>query len=471
MKCIENRKPARRLLRAAAFLAITCLPASNLQSFPPPADAKQSADAKDPSGPAPLPRIDLSITDNRQYLIRLKYVLDQEARYLASEASKGDYRQDRGRLECYLGWYKEALVDSDRATDWQPQAPDLEPLQGFESQDAIEAVLQLADKHQVIMINEAHHVPLHRAFAIQLLAGLYRKGFRYLAAESLSPADTKLEECGYLKLEPREDIPEPFFAELVRTALRLGYHVVPFEIEKSQRKVGKPGLPIGAPQWVEFQNEREEVQARNIKERILAKDPAAKILVYAGYNHIAKRAWPFGNDATKASQNMASAFKSLTGIDPLSVDQTMMMEHDISTVESPNYKLAIQLGLVKERPVVLRERTTNAYFVPAIRRDSYDLVVMHPRTRYENGRPTWMALGGTRQPHALRDADRPPKGSFYLAQAFYPGEDAEKAVPADQIAYGADSPVPTLWLPAGEFRVRIINDAGKTVRDLSSAKK
>src|SRR5581483_8118602 len=215
---------------------------------------------------------------------------------------------------------------------------------------------------------------------------------------------------------------EPLVGELVRLALRLGYHVVAYEAEN--RSAAHDPLTAA--------NERETAQARNLKERILAKDPHAKIIVHAGYNHIAKRPWGFGpKDKRGELQNMASAFKTLTGIDPLSVDQTTMMEHDTPAAESPPYKLAIELGLVKHTPVVLRERKTRAYFVPVNDRGSYDLVVFHPRTRYENGRPTWMALGGARQQHPLPGADRPSRGTYFLAQAFYPGEDAEKAVPAD----------------------------------------
>ncbi len=41
--------------------------------------------------------------------------------------------------------------------------------------------------------------------------------------------------------------------------------------------------------------------------------------------------------------------------------------------------------------------------------------------------------------------------------------------PIDQIAYGADEPPPTLWLPAGKFRVRVVNESGKTLHEYVAA--
>jgi hypothetical protein len=136
MKCAEDRGLA---WQTSSSLAIMCLAAWIASAFLPSAAGQKPADAKQTSGAVRLPLLDISIADNRQYLVRLKYVLDQEGKYFASKQGKGDYHQDRGRLECYLGWYQEALADSDRAIDWQPADRNPEALQGFEPQDAIEA--------------------------------------------------------------------------------------------------------------------------------------------------------------------------------------------------------------------------------------------------------------------------------------------------------------------------------------------
>ena len=46
---------------------------------------------------------------------------------------------------------------------------------------------------------------------------------------------------------------------------------------------------------------------------------------------------------------------------------------------------------------------------------------------------------------------------------------ATDAVPVDQMEYGEEEPVPTLWLPSGEFRVRIVDESGKTLHEYSTA--
>ena len=52
--------------------------------------------------------------------------------------------------------------------------------------DAENLISFLARNYRVIMLNEAHNKPLHRAFMMSLLDDLYKKGFRYLAMEMLN---------------------------------------------------------------------------------------------------------------------------------------------------------------------------------------------------------------------------------------------------------------------------------------------
>jgi len=162
---------------------------------------------------------------------------------------------------------------------------------------------------------------------------------------------------------------------------------------------------------------------------------------------------------------MALAFQALTKIEPLCIDQTMMTEHGQREKESAEYQYAVERGLVKETATVLRHQTTKEWFEPSTREEIVcDLVLFHARSRYENGRPTWMSLGGRRSPHIVRTELRPSPGSTYLAQALYEKERDIDAVPIDQMEYGPDGPIPTLLLPAGDIRVRIVNASGQTLQ-------
>jgi hypothetical protein len=214
------------------------------------------------------------------------------------------------------------------------------------------------------------------------------------------------------------------------------------------------------------------MQAKNLKDRILAKDPKAKIIIHAGYGHISKQptTWDF-NGKKGEIRLMAVNFKTITGIDPLCIAQDAMTERGSPAQEHPDYRLALERRLLKDKPVVLRDRKTGAYYGPAQSEGKYDVLVFHPRSSYEHGRPTWLGLGGLRQPLALPEQHRPPAGTSYLAQAFYSAEDGKTAVPVDQIEYRPGEPVPCLWLPKGEFHVRILDETGKSVHEFTTSKK
>jgi hypothetical protein len=419
----------------------------------------------DPAAARPKPpepewnRVNQFGGDNRFYLTRLSWLRWELGRF-RDDRRGGDLLVQLVATEySYVGRYREALEAFDDRPDGPDQKEDPPALDGYEPRDAVAALLELADRHRVILLNEAHHVPMHRAFTLRLLQGLYRKGFRYFAAETLTARDDALQARGYPTLKTGAYLPEPVYADLVRTALRLGYKVVPYEFEAATS-------PWQSNDPVAAQNAREEGQARNLKDRILAKDPGARIVVHAGYGHISKKAETFELNGKKGRVRfMAGAFQALTGIVPLSVDQTLMSEHSRPRKEAADYRTAVARGLVTDRPVVFRGKKGAGYYVPASVRENYDLVVFHPRSRYENGRPTWLALGGRRRAHAVRTEGRPPPGSSYLAQAFAAGEKGRDAVPVDQIEFGPDEPAPTLWLPAGECRIRVVDEGGKVLHE------
>ncbi len=152
------------------------------------------------------------------------------------------------------------------------------------------------------MLNEAYNKPLHRAFAYSLLDDLYKKGFRYLAMEMLNPMPDQ--ELTKLTYKTGHFAAEPVAGEMISLALELGYKLVAYEDPKANEHTP---------------TERDSIQAVNIAQ-ILKQDPEAKIFVYAGYGHIAEKS------TTPDFIPMGMAFKKMTGIDPLTIDQTDMCE-------------------------------------------------------------------------------------------------------------------------------------------------
>lgn len=163
-------------------------------------------------------------------------------------------------------------------------------------QEAIDRIADLSENRQVVMLNELHWMPEHRILARKLLKLLREKGFTYLAVEALSTTqDPDLNRRGFPIYETGYYVNEPYFGLFVREALRLGFQLVPYE-------------QMGA--------EREKEQALNIQ-KILDKDPEAKIFVYAGIGHIYK--------ANYSRKMMAEYLKEFTGMDPLTIDQVAVI--------------------------------------------------------------------------------------------------------------------------------------------------
>jgi hypothetical protein len=95
------------------------------------------------------------------------------------------------------------------------------------------------------------------------MKALRHKGYTYFAAETLFETDTRLNERGYPTKDTGAYINEPIYGDLIRTALRLGYRVVPYEWRGEYTP-----------------DNRERGQAANLFERILKDNPKAKILVH-----------------------------------------------------------------------------------------------------------------------------------------------------------------------------------------------
>jgi hypothetical protein len=168
-------------------------------------------------------------------------------------------------------------------------------------------------------------------------------------------------------------------------------------------------------------NQRESAQAANLY-AILQRDSTAKILVHAGYGHIQE------NVETKEWIPMAAYLKNMYGIDPLTIDQTHMTEGSITSFEAGVYNSWIQkqpVGL----PVVplLGEIPADPFDMKA-----FDIFVIHPPTKYINGRANWTSMNGLKKEFPVQPAYR----SLFMVQAYYAKEYNEKylakLVPADQ---------------------------------------
>lgn len=350
----------------------------------------------------------------------------------------GDWR---GALQ-----HEAALLDTlglNRANA-EPQA-----LEDLTPAPAVDAVLRAARGRQIVMLNEEHRAGVQRAFANRLLEGLRAEGFTHLALETLND-DARAQELGYPTLDCGTYTRDPVLGDLVRRAVGMGYTLVPYEASPEDITPRQGEGPL------EVTNRRELIQAQNLLARTLEADPAARVVVFAGRGHIAE---------TTGDQwvPMAAHVKTLSGVDPLTVDCTVLAERLRPDLEDPSFRALNERGMLGDEPAVLTAPDGGPWSaLPA----AYDMTVALPRTREVEGRPQWLAMGGVRQfvrvTLPVPESERP-----VLVQALVAGE-CDKAVPLDQVLVREGQQIPALALRPGEYRVRAVARAGRVVAETTT---
>ncbi|MEO8011931.1 MAG: hypothetical protein ABI650_09830 [Dokdonella sp.] len=364
----------------------------------------------------------------------------------------------------YLSWYQTWVGDYERAratfTIAQPATAEdaASPLQGgeFKAEPAIRVIADLAKGRQAVFFNENHSYALTRTLTVQILAALREEGFDTFAAETLydTDIDAGLQARGYPTSETGFYTEEPIYAEMVRTALRLGYRVVAYEALSDATG-----------------DAREAEQARNLHEAVFKRDPDARLVLNAGYAHIQESGRYLGGVA------MAQHFRRITRIDPLTVEQTMLLPHANASSDHPYYG-AIIASAKPTVPIAFRTAKGKPW---SLRKDGYDVSVVFPPETSRRGRPSWLDLGGLRVPYTV-------SGSLCenaypcMVEARHDGE-TDDAIPADRVVIewlgrnpaGGDQvressdpiPLTELWLRPGRYQL-IVRDLGNQKRQRST---
>ena len=339
------------------------------------------------------------------------------------EKGYGNYFYDSFVPYCsFVGEYKEGLEIRDKrgyGTQNYTKEDSIE-ISLYQIVNAKEVLLKITDTCRMVIINEAHHIPHHRIFTTEVLKDLYDKGFRYFAAETIDNdigvRDSLFKNGKYPELWTGYYTMEPIYGDLIRQALKIGYKIVPYEKPTDSNK------------------DREYEQAKYLA-KVFEDDKTAKILIHCGYAHISKR-W------------MAGYLEKLTGLYAFRIDQTLMMECSKEEFRNKYYQLADRKFNFTE-PVFLSKGDDDYSF----KSEGYaDAVVFLPKTKYVNGRPDWMSMGGYRKPYPIK-LDEKTQDENILIQAFYEGENSETAVPIDMVLTKKGIQEYTLMLPSGKFKI------------------
>ena len=402
--------------------------------------------------------------EQNNYITPIFELKAKEEKYLASPQWKTVYLEMMILLQTYVSNYEESyryeniLLESTpsykRVREMYAKDITASPVADYRMLDALDAIESAADRQQVIMINEEHRTSFHRASTLQLLRRLYAKGFRYFAAETLDPKDAELQKRGFPTQNSGFYTADPVYADLIRTALKLGYKVVPYESFDANCRPPDDNREL-------CNDRRERGQAQNLYDRILKNDPKAKILVHVGRGHNSKRA------ISKEFNFMGYYFKQITGIEPFTIDQLRFSERPNSADEHPLYRYLTKQNML-QKPSVFQSASGKFYNLGL----GYDMVIFHPRLSYKNERATFLEMNGMRKDEKinlkrLKLAAR--KQVFtgkepVLIQAFFAEESAD-AVPVDQIIIYPNQEIPVLMLPAGNFRIKATDSAGKVTAE------
>jgi hypothetical protein len=293
------------------------------------------------------------------------------------------------------------------------------------ARDAVGGIIEQARSRQIVILNEAHHVPSQRAFAMQLARELRKIGYTYLAVEALAPAPLAK---GYFTAASGYYVAEPTFANFLRDAQQQKWTLVPYEY-----KFDDLGLNAG-----DNVGGRELGQVDNLVKRILANDPKGKIFIYAGYDHVREKAVP-------GDTWMAAYLRERTGIDPLTIDQSQLFAHPGNGAH-PLYA-----------QVAAKDRSGKPFMLARVGvpevvgkyKGEVDMQVIHPPYPVvpATGRAQWMSSVAGLTPRAIPSGLWPATGRRLI-------EARRTGAPADEIALDAVLAVagqkaPMMMVPAG----------------------
>lgn len=338
----------------------------------------------------------------------------------------------------YIGEYEKMLAVWDRDERKMPAGltpEQIKQFSKFKARHAKDLILEKAKTEQIIIINEAHQQPYHRVFTTSLLHDLYKAGFRYFSAETISNSELALKEMQknkYPTINSGYYTCEPLYGNLVREAINEGFEIFGYETTRTGSS-DSSGI-----------NLREVDQARNIK-KILDKDPSAKILIHCGWDHIVETPYQGWGKA------MAGRLYEYTGINPFTIDQTKLTEHSSAEYQNP-YWVSINLDYY-----AVFVDSIGQIFSGSQEHKQYDARVYHPKTKWLHGRPHWV-FENNRTPYYMNEKITVTFPCLVFAFIQKEKEENENAIPFDIIELRTSADKKALSLKKGQEFTIVIRD-------------
>jgi outer membrane protein OmpA-like peptidoglycan-associated protein len=402
------------------------------------ADAINASNNNSEDGKEQNRRVEIKIKndDNKEDFVKSDFEKNIFKYYMFSEKAKSSNNVPFNLSA--IGKHKESLIAKNDESE-PVLKKDLAYFSTLKPVSAISYILQKAKNEQVIMLNEAHYNAQSRVFTFSLLDSLKKQGFEHVGFEALV-SGFSFGSKKYLSLKDGYFTNEPTFHNLIDYAHKTGWKVFGYESDDTN---------------FSNMNRRDSVQAYNIS-LVLKGNPKAKILIHAGYQHICETYLP-------EWRTMAYQFQKMTGINPLTISQVETLELLPEKFSSNFWKIANTK--IKE-PSIFLDKNKNPYSIPTYRflendqmdtsslKKYYDISLFHPKTTYENNRPTWAKLGNYRKPFfpEIENIEFP-----CLLLAYKIDQDFSTDVPIDVIEWKQDKESPLL-LPKGNYKIMYLSN-------------
>lgn len=388
----------------------------------------------------------------------------------STHLEKSSYYDVLVQLYNYFGEYKKAAESEERFLEEinvingtkrsdKPLAEHIS-MDSLKMITAIKAIQEIAGNKQIIIINEEHRATVHREMTLEMLPVLYKKGFRYLAVETLATMrDTLINTRKYPTSVSGYYTNDPVFGEMIRRALSIGYKVLGYDFahELGYLKNIKSQHPMARD------NIRDSIAARMIIDSILKKDPEGKIIVHAGRAHAGK----FNIEGVAM---LAWHFREYSGINPFSIDQVSMSGFNNTADQHYIYNY-VQSKYAFDNPVVFQKENGTYWSLE----EEYDMCIFTPPLDYQREYPSWLHRSGKRKLVKIKYdrlgllVENSQFGGKHplIIEVKYSGE-SKLAIPAQQILLSPHEVTKEHFLLfKGNYEILLKNEEGQTLGQYS----
>lgn len=401
-------------------------------------------------------------------------------KFIEAQYQRQFYPPGAGLSQQYplIGLYREALQEQDRYDD----GVNISVINDGNTQavNAYPYIYNAIRTNDIIIINECHTMPQHRALLYSIADSFSTLGVQSLFLEALAytPDDSVYSSYSndvFGALYTGENVYNQTIHKLLNKNIIIRSYELNNDLDTTTIKNKKyvickqerDWIPISADDYViknlfstEDYAQRDAQQALHIYEKML-KNSLQKIVVFCGYSH----AW-------KAKGHMAGILEHISKKKIFSIDQMILNEHFNTGLEDKLFakyaNTEYPLTFVNDK----RQLIHKIYF--PVTKDSLnflvDMEIATPRSVYVDNRPTWLELGKDRKRYPLSkyvDVKTLPKDVLVAVYENNEYNSAKREVTPEDIiqVIGEANNYDVILTPQKKYRMLIYKD-GKIIVNL-----